>query len=121
MKGARPGAREQEGVYEWLREVARRKGTTNYTEAGQKVGLGARDRKLFAILYHISKQEHEQHRPLLSAVVVSKGNPRAGPGEGFYLMVKDVGIPLPRGPEARWLFWRRELGLVHSFWGDPRP
>ena len=38
MKGARPSAREQEEVYEWLRAVARRKGTTNYTEAGQRVG-----------------------------------------------------------------------------------
>ena len=121
MKGARPSAHEQEGVYEWLREVARRKGTTNYTEAGQKIGLGARDRKLFATLYQISKHEHEQGRPLLSAVVVDKTHPHRGPGDGFYLMVEDVGVPFPRGPKARWLFWHRELRLVHFFWGDPRP
>lgn len=94
-----------------LIEVATRGDTIAYSDLATRAGLAfnhklANDRRVFGLLLgDVSKQEYGRGRPLLTAVVVRKGEGKPGPGflglEGF--------------PETE-EFWETELKRVHDFW-----
>ena len=94
-----------------LTEIATRRKTITYTDLANRVGLkwdhkNPNDRKLIGqLLGEVSRQEYSRGRPLLTAVVVRKGEDMPGPGfrglEGF-----------PESDE----FYETELRRVHDFW-----
>ena len=94
-----------------LIEVATRHETITYTDFATRIGLqwnhkNPNDRKLMGqLLGEVSRQEYERGRPLLTAVVVRKGEDVPGPGfrglEGF-----------PESDE----FYETELRRVRDFW-----
>ena len=67
------------------------------------------------ILDEISRHEHDQGHPLLSAVVVhAEGGDSGGiPGPGFFTLAKSLG--LSRGGD-KVTFFALELGRVHKAW-----
>lgn len=94
-----------------LVEVATKQDTITYTALAQRAGLqwnhaNPNDRKLIGeLLGAVSSQEYDRGRPLLTAVVLRKGEDVPGPGfrglEGF-----------PESDE----FVQTELKRVHDFW-----
>ena len=112
-------------VYEELIKVAQSGSTTYYSEIAPLAGLDMSsevDRfRIAQILGEISEDEHRDGRPLLSAVVILKGENR--PGEGFFGLAGNLG--LYDGGDAD-QYWAQELGHVHRFWSQnvsskPRP
>lgn len=67
-------------------------------------------------LYHVSTYEHEHGRPLLTALVVHKGDGR--PGEGFAKLVRQ--LRSDAGDDDR-AIWETEVFAVLSFWSDGDP
>ena len=106
-------------IYEELKRVAREEKTITYSEIAPLAGLDmelAEDRNSIAeILDEISRHEHDQGRPLLSAVVVhAEGGESGGiPGQGFFTLAKSLG--LFRGGD-KVVFFALELGRVHKAW-----
>ena len=73
-----------------------------------------RFRGLGDVLGNVSVFEHENDRPLLSALVVQAGSHQAG--DGFYkgLVRKRLGIEL--APDQERAFWREEIRKVVTYW-----
>ena len=105
-----------EQIYERLQAVARDQRTVHYSEIAPLAGLDMErpeDRnRIAAILDEISRHEHANGRPLLSAVVVHKGD--GTPGDGFFKMARSVGAMHPG--EDRVAFFAHELSRVHDAW-----
>jgi len=105
----------QQDVYEKLKEVARAKGVTNYTEVGKIVSLDMEspaDRNaIAAILDDINCHEQQQGRPMLSAVVIRQDINM--PGAGFFECAKQLGKYHGTDPLV---FWAYELIEVHKCW-----
>jgi hypothetical protein len=62
----------------------------------------------------ISEAEHEQGRPLLSAVAISHDGNR--PGDGFFTLARELGLHRGSDDDA---FWTAELERVHRY-GKPQ-
>ncbi|MFN3562152.1 MAG: hypothetical protein ACK4XY_01310 [Chloroherpetonaceae bacterium] len=99
-------------VRNYLIEIAKQKKTITYSELSKACQLGLKmdseaDRqRIGAILDEISTNEHNEGRPLLSAVVVKQAS--GEPGEGFYKLAESLkGYPS---------FWKDELKKVHDYW-----
>ena len=106
----------REKIYEELKKVARAKKLITYSDIGKKVGLRANDLELWQMLDQINRQEHEQGRPMLSAVVVQKeGETYGAPGDGFFKLARDLGVF--RG-DNKYIFWVSELNVVHNYWSS---
>ena len=72
------------------------------------------------ILGEISEDEHNQDRPMLSAVVVQKtGKEKGIPGDGFFTLACQLNkIEENTTPEQKKDFWRNELNQVYEKWSD---
>ena len=105
-----------QAIYERLIEVAKKKEIINYSDIAPMADLdmeSPEDRNAIAgILDAISRHEHAERRPLLSSVVVHKGDRM--PGDGFFKMARSVGVMKPG--EDRATFFARELRRVHDAW-----
>lgn len=103
------------GVYEKLKEVARAKSITNYTEVGKIAGLDmespADRNEIAAILDDINHYENQQGHPMLSAVVVRQDINM--PGAGFFECARQLGRY--QGNDDL-VFWAHELTRVHNHW-----
>lgn len=110
-------------LYERLKQVAREETTTTYGEVAPVVGLDMarpEDRSRMAeLLDEISEAEHEEGRPLLSAVVVhAQGGESGGiPGSGFFSMAKSLGVFDGRDKVS---FFARELMRVYGAGRQPQ-
>jgi hypothetical protein len=69
---------------------------------------------LAALLGQINVLEHEEGRPLISAVVVSKDTGQ--PGVGFWNLAEAAGFKIGDTLEQREAFWLDELTACHAFW-----
>ena len=106
----------REKIYEELKKVARAKRLITYSDIGKKVGLKANDLELWQMLDQINRQEHEQGRPMLSAVVVQKeGETYGAPGDGFFKLARDLGV---FQGDHKYIFWVSELNVVHNYWSS---
>ena len=118
-KGISPTPTCVEQVRAWLIEVARRGGMTTYEEtAASAPACDARRprwTRLHPNLYEVSRSEHEQGRPLLTAIVVRKD---CQVGDGFYRMARCVGKHEGTDDLA---FWLAEVRRVHDYWACGRP
>lgn len=102
-------------LYERLCDVAVRGRVTRYSEIAPIVGLSManpehRD-QMSALLDDISRHEHMQGRPLLSAVVIHMDDNI--PGNGFFTLANNLG--LFHGGD-RFMYFVEELRRVHDHW-----
>ena len=67
------------------------------------------------LLDEISRCEHENGRPLLSAVVIHVDDNM--PGNGFFVLAEDLGLFKGRG---RFMFFVEELKRVHDHWAPEK-
>lgn len=103
-----------------LREVARRRETTTYQPIANALGVDldqdSERGRLGRILGDISRAEHAEGRPLLSAVVVL-GSSNV-PGNGFFDLARELGVHTGDDDLA---FFAVELRRVHDYWArQPR-
>ena len=101
-------------IYDKLQAVARAHELTNYTEMGALVGLEPHDSRLWAMLDEINRFEHEHKRPMISALVIARGENR--PGSGFWVCATDLGKFIKGSDEDR--FWIDELNSVWEYWAS---
>jgi len=110
-----------DSLYERLVDVARARRTMTYSEAAEIVGLTMRNphhrRLLGQCLGAISEYEADHARPMLSAVVVHKGERNTG--SGFYQLGEQIG--LKGSLEDDDTFAGRELNRVFASWSRPAP
>ena len=104
-----------EAIYDKLREVAKSRGITYYSEIAPLAGLNMDSpgdiQRISRILGDISTAEHQAGRPLLSAVVIRKGE--NSPGPGFFGLAKDLGL---HDGDDDFRYWVKELQRVHDCW-----
>jgi len=102
-------------IYTKLKEVAKSKKITHYSEiapiANLDMALPEDRNRIAKILDEISIHEHNEGRPLLSALVIHKADNI--PGQGFFTMARSVGVYTG---DDNLLFFMEELRRVHDFW-----
>lgn len=81
----------------------------------QQYWASPRFRGIGKVLGRISSYEHENGRPLLSALVVQSGSYL--PGNGFAGLGRDLGFQIQVGQERG--FWRTQLEDVVRYWTGP--
>lgn len=109
-------------LYEKLVELAKSKTLAAYSDVAPLIGLDMskdqdRDeiaRKLGDIVFY----EHDNGRPMLTALVVHYGNDN-NPGEGFFSAAEKIGLYKgSRNPIKRLTFWSNQVTLVHNQWAS---
>jgi len=102
-------------IYERLKDVARAGRTITYGEISPMADLNMSkppDRnEIGRLLGTICAREHEEGRPLLSAVVVRSNI--GCPGKGFFTLAQELGIYDGSDDKA---FWIEEVRRVHEHW-----
>ena len=102
-------------ILEKITEVAKNREITYYSDIAPLVGLDMSfpsDRNHIArILDEISRTESTSGRPLLSAVVVQKGENI--PGNRFFTLAKELRLYSGTDDDA---FWSGEVRRVHEYW-----
>jgi hypothetical protein len=108
------------GIYNRLLELARAGGLTAYSDIAPLAGLSMandadRD-EMSELLGEILRHEVAHDRPLLTAIVVHKGNDN-NPGEGFFAIANELGhFNGSRESIARLTFWMRQVQEVNAYW-----
>lgn len=107
-------------LYKKLVALAKAKSLAAYSEVATLIGLDMlneqdRDeiaRRLGDIVFY----EHQNGRPMLTALVVHYGNDN-NPGEGFFSAAEKIGLfKASRDPIKRLTFWSNQVTLVHNHW-----
>jgi hypothetical protein len=111
-------------IYGRVRELAQSRTCDTYSNVGGLVNLDMHspaDRRVIgAILSEINRHEHNEGRPLMSAVVVRKGD--CVPGNGFDRSAVELGRIPPFVGKLHWRtneatrYWEVELKRVHDYW-----
>jgi len=108
-------------LYRKLSQVAHRRGLVTYQDVARatRMPVGAPSgRQLWDVLGAISTAEHEQGRPMLSAVVVGA---HGQPGAGFFRLAGQLGRLTDYSPRAEREFWKAEVEAVYRAWqGEPK-
>ena len=107
-------------VYRKLQQTATAQTTVPYDDLMQLAELSPFDRtdwaRLLQVLGQIDRREHQQGRPLLSAVAVSQYVGISG--AAFFQQAETLGR-YAGGSEPR--FWQEERDRVHAAWRCHRP
>lgn len=106
-----------------LIEIARKKQVIFYQELCDKCYLGLNMREnpadrleIGRLLGEISKHEFQNDRPLLSALVLTKGGEE---GDGFYKLCEELGITSDwRKLKRDGIFAAQEIQRCFDFWRD---
>jgi hypothetical protein len=103
-------------IYDELKRVAKAASYTTYSDIAPLAELDMdnpshRD-EIGQILGEISKYEHSQGRPMLSAVVIHRDNNM--PGKGFFKLARELGV-YAGSDDLK--FYLDELKRVHQYWG----
>jgi hypothetical protein len=104
-------------VYCRLLNAAREKESVSYEEIGQIMDLEAHlgmAKEIGQLLGEINEDEHNNGRPMLSAVAVEL-NTRM-PGEGFFQFAKELSKFDGETDEDKREFWRDEIQRVYEIW-----
>lgn len=109
-----------EQIYAKLLELARGRRLASYSEIAPLADLDMSDetdRKTMSILLEeIVRYEHEQNRPMLTALVIHQGNDN-NPGEGFFAIAQELGLfEGSRKDIARTTFWAGQVADVYDYW-----
>jgi len=108
------------GIYNRLLELARSGRLTTYSDIAPLAGLSMsndldRDR-ISELLGDILRHEVAEGRPLLTAIVVHRGNDN-NPGEGFFAIASEIGhFNGSRDALARLEFCVRQVQEVNAYW-----
>jgi hypothetical protein len=104
-------------LHDRLQEIARRGGTTYYSELAPLLGIDTSDPyfgvRIGRLLDGVNYAEHAAGRPLLSAVVIAKES--GMPGEGFFTFARNLRLYTGRDDLA---YWVEELRRVHAYWSE---
>ncbi len=108
-------------IYHQLLTLARERRLTTYSDIAPLAGLSMdreSDREAISqILGEILRHEVAHGRPLLTAIVVHRGDDNT-PGEGFFAESTQLGrYNGSRTQMVRLEFWVREVSAVHQYWG----
>lgn len=106
-----------------LIEIARKKRVIYYQELCDKcqLGLNMRDNpsdrlEIGRLLGDISTNEFNNNRPLLSAVVITKGGEE---GDGFYKLCQQLGLTGDwKRLKREGIFAALEIKKCHEFWSN---
>ncbi|MFA9613307.1 MAG: hypothetical protein ACERK9_05115 [Deltaproteobacteria bacterium] len=104
-------------VYCRLLKAARKKESVSYEEIGQIMDLeahGGMAKEIGQLLGEINEDEHNNGRPMLSAVAVEPTTRM--PGEGFFQFAKELGRFDGETDEDKREFWRDEIQRVYEIW-----
>ena len=105
------------GLRDLLIEAAKEGRFIYYSDIAPQLGLDmdreADRAKIGRILGKLSEEEVEQGRPMLSAIVVHKGDET--PGDGFYKLARDLGR-FQTG--HRHIFWAEEVKRLFEYWSS---
>jgi hypothetical protein len=104
-------------VYCRLLDAAKKKEGVSYEEIGQIMGLelGAGTAKeIGQLLGEINENEHNNGRPMLSAVAVKPTTKM--PGEGFFGFARKLDKFAGETEEEKRAFWRDEIQRVYAIW-----
>jgi len=82
----------------------------SYGAVADTVKHAIRGRGLAEILAIIAEEDHQDKRPLSTAVVVNAETEK--PGSGFFDQARSLGISVERTPEAEESFWTNQLLLL---------
>ena len=104
-------------IYDEPKRVAKAASYTTYSDIAPLAELDMdtpshRD-EIGQLLGEISKYEHSQRRPMLSAVVIHRDNNM--PGMGFFKLARELGA-YTGSDDLK--FYLDELKRVHQHWGD---
>lgn len=113
------GTQEYKKAYEKLQEVARERATISYTEVAEIMGINPHNPHIGGIIGRIigamSEDEHDQGKPMISAVVVNKTGQNVGkPGSGFLEMAEELGRLKGLTDLEKQDFWEKELKAVYA-------
>ncbi|MEJ2233814.1 MAG: hypothetical protein P8X67_07800 [Syntrophobacterales bacterium] len=104
-------------VYCRLLNAAREKESVSYEEIGQIMDLEAHlgmAKEIGQLLGEINEDEHNNGRPMLSAVAVKPTTKM--PGEGFFQFAKQLNKFDGETDEDKREFWRDEIQRVYEIW-----
>ena len=109
-------------VYDRLLDLARNRRLTTYSDiaplAGLTMDVEADREAISEILGEILENEARAGRPLLTALVVHRGDDN-NPGEGFFRTAAELGrFQYARDPLTRLEFWVRAVHDVHNHWSS---
>jgi len=107
-------------LYDELKKTGRERRLTYYSQIAPLVGLtmeSETDRDEIArLLTEIALHEFQQGRPMLTSLIIHKGNDNT-PGEGFFSIATDLGIYSgSREQLERVTFWSNQVTEVHNHW-----
>ena len=108
-------------VYSALIYAAKDQKKLNYAAVAKIMGIPETGNYMGAetghMLGEISENEHNNRRPLLSAVVVK--NNTGIPGKGLFTLACQLHkLEENTTPEQKKVFWRNELNQVYEKWSD---
>jgi len=109
-------------LYNELVRLARSRDLAAYSDVASLIGLdmaNEHDRDEIArLLREIATHERNEGRPMLTALVVHRGNDN-NPGEGFFSIAHDFGLYNgSRDQIARLRFWSNQVADVHTHWAN---
>ena len=108
------------GIYNRLVDLARAQHLTTYSDIAPLAGLSMENEvdreRISQILGEIVLHEVGEGRPMLTAIVIHRGNDN-NPGEGFYAIATELGLFNGSRQQLRRLeFWARQVQEVNSYW-----
>jgi hypothetical protein len=107
-----------QAIYDCLKDVARKGNLITYHEIAPLARLNMENpgdrNKIAEILGEISTFEHENGRPMLSAIVVLAGI--GYPGEGFYTLARQLGTYHGHADLDEMEFFVKETKRVFNYW-----
>jgi len=109
-------------LYNELVRLARAQGLAAYSDVAPLIGLlmdNEEDRNRIAeLLGVIAIHENNEVRPMLTALIVHRGNDN-NPGEGFFTIAQELGhFDGSRDQMRRLTFWSNQVTQVHNHWAN---
>lgn len=107
-------------LYNELLRLARARRLAAYSDISPVLGLSMdreQDREAIAkLLGEIAIHEHSEGRPMLTSLIVHRGNDN-NPGEGFFTIAQELGLYSgSRDQISRLTFWANQVTEVHNHW-----
>ena len=107
-------------IYDTLVQLARDRLLTSYSDiaplANLDMNVDADRQQMSQLLGEIARFEHSQKRPMLTSLVIHRGDDN-NPGEGFFAIAQELGLfQGSRDDIVRTTFWARQVGDVHAHW-----
>lgn len=111
-------------LYKHLVRLAKNKMIAAYSEVAPLLNLSMEieehREKIAELLGEIAQYEHENNRPMLTSLIVHKGNDN-NPGEGFFSIATELGyFDGSRESIARLTFWVNQVTQVHNHWSESK-